>query len=63
MEGNYFGEAVTDLELAAECKGDPAEGYYTARAQVNALLAIAGMLDAIDTRLMQIRDAVEDKGK
>jgi hypothetical protein len=59
MEDNHYGDAVTNLESAAECKGNSAEGYYMARAQVSALLAIADLLDSIDTRLMHIRDAVE----
>lgn len=63
MASDSYGDAIADLETATECKGDPSEGYWMARAQVNALLAIASHLDSVDTQLRCIRDALEYKNK
>jgi hypothetical protein len=60
MEEDYFGDAVTALKAGAELKGARGERDYLARAQVNALLAIASSLDQVVGELVRIRHAQGD---
>lgn len=56
MASNYFAAVKMDLDSAADCKGEPSEGYWMARAQVKALLAIAESLDEVANYLRLLRD-------
>lgn len=61
MANENFDGAVNDLDSAAECKGEPSEGYWLARAQVGALLAIADAAFDIAAELRIAREQREQK--